>query len=298
MNQSPAAIGYIIVIIGALAFAGNNVFAVFSYESGTTPLTLITGRMIFTLVALYLIMKFSRLAIPLPKRERYAALGLGVLNGTMAYCLMSAFNHVAVGLAVLVFYLYPMLTGLGAWATGQEKLNRGLVAGLVGGFAGLALALEITGDSANALGVGFAALASVLMAATALLSARVLKTDNARSVTLHMHISAAALFVIASVVVGDLSLPQTTRGWVGYICVPVFYTVAVASFFAGIAHIGAVRASLIMNLEPVGSIAMGFVLLGQVLTPRQLLGAAIVIGSVTAIKWLGGKKQVEKVKAD
>ena len=136
------------------------------------------------------------------------------------------------------------------------------------------------------------------MAATALLSARVLKTDNARSVTLHMHISAAALFVIASVVVGDLSLPQTTRGWVGYICVPVFYTVAVASFFAGIAHIGAVRASLVMNLEPVGSIALGFVLLGQVLTPRQLLGAAIVIGSVTAIKWLGGKKQVEKVKAD
>ena len=120
----------------------------------------------------------------------------------------------------------------------------------MGGFVGLALALEITGESANALGVGLAALASVLMAATALLSARVLKTDNARSVTLHMHISAAALFVLVSIVVGDLSLPQTTRGWVGYIGVPLFYTVAVATFFAGIAHIGAVRASLVMNLEP------------------------------------------------
>ncbi len=291
MNQPSAAIGYIIVIISALAFAGNNALAVLSYEAGTTPLTLITGRMIFTLIALFLIMKISGLAIPLPKRERYAALGLGVLNGTMAFCLMSAFNHVAVGLAVLVFYLYPVLTGIGAWATGQERLNAGLVVGLVGGFAGLALALEITGESANALGVGLAAIASVLMAATALLSARVLKTDNARSVTLHMHISAAALFVLVSVVLGDLSLPQTTRGWVGYIGVPLFYTVAVATLFAGIAHIGAVRTSLVMNLEPVASIVLGFILLGQVLTPRQLLGAAIVIGAVTAIKWLGGKKK-------
>jgi len=41
----------------------------------------------------------------------------------------------------------------------------------------------------------------------------------------------------------------------------------------------------------VASIALGFVLLGQVLTPRQLLGAAIVIGAVTAIKWLGVKNR-------
>ena len=291
MNRSPAFIGYAIVVMGALAFAGNNVFAVLSYEGGATPLTLITARTIFTLLALAVVMKATGLTIPLPRRERYTALGLGVLNGTMAFFLMSAFDHVAVGLAILVFYLYPVFTGVGAWATGQEKLNIGLVVGLAGGFAGLALALEITGESANAIGVGLAGVASVMMAATALISARVLKTDNARSVTLHMHISASVLFVLATVVVGEIDLPATARGWVGFIGVPLFYTVAVASFFAGIAHVGAVRAGLVMNLEPVASIALGFILLGQVLTPRQLLGAAIVILAVTAIKWLGGKRR-------
>tara|TARA_A100001037_G_C15085911_1_gene606687 strand:+ start:532 stop:1416 length:885 start_codon:yes stop_codon:yes gene_type:complete len=293
MKTSPAAIGFIIVIVSALAFAGNNVFAVMSYESGATPLTLITARMIFTLIALTLIMKLCGAAIPLPPRERKAALGLGLLNGTMAFCLMSAFDHVAVGLAILVFYLYPVFTALGAWLTGQEKLNAGLIVGLGGGFIGLALALEITGQSANAIGVGLAGFASVLMAATALLSARVLKTDNARSITLHMHISASILFIILILIWGQIDLPTTMRGWVGFAGVPLFYTVAIVTFFAGIAHIGAVRASLVMNLEPVASIAMGFILLGQVLSPRQLLGATIVICAVTAIKWLGAKKPSE-----
>ena len=71
----------------------------------------------------------------------------------MAFCLMSAFDHVAVGLAVLVFYLYPLLTGVGAWLTRQEALNKGLIISLIGGFVGLAFAIEITGNSANTTGI-------------------------------------------------------------------------------------------------------------------------------------------------
>jgi drug/metabolite transporter (DMT)-like permease len=288
-EQSPVT-GYIIVIVAALAFAGNNAFAVLSYDGGATPLTLITVRMIFTLMALAVLMKIAGIAIPLPRRERNAAFALGILNGTMAFCLMSAFDHIDVGLAILVFYLYPVLTGIGAWVTRQETLNRGVVIGLVGSFAGLALALEITGEVGNLLGIALAGAAALLMTGVILLSARVLKTDNVRSVTLHMHVSASLFFVAISLIAGEFSLPQTSMGWVGFAAVPVFYTIAVASFFAGIARIGGVRTSLVMNLEPVASIALGFIVLSQVLSGRQLVGAAIVIAAVTAVKWLGGKK--------
>lgn len=292
MKETSPVTGYIVVIVSALAFAGNNVFAVLSYEGGTTPLTLITFRMALTLVALAVMMKLAGIAIPLPKRERNAAFGLGLLNGIMAFCLMSAFDHIDVGLAILVFYLYPVLTGVGAWLTRQEALNRGIIIGLVGSFAGLALALEVTGESGNLSGIALAGGASILMTLVILLSARVLQTDNARSVTLHMHVSAASLFIIISLIAGEISLPGTTEGWVGFIGVPLFYAIAVVTFFAGIAMIGGVRTSLIMNLEPVASIALGFILLGQVLSPQQLLGAAIVIAAVTAVKWLsGGKKE-------
>ena len=293
MNDRSPVIGYLIVIAAALAFAGNNAFAVWTYEGGATPLTLITIRNVFTLIALTVLMIVTRRAIALPRRERNAALGLGFLNSTMAFCLMSAFDHIAVGLAVLIFYLYPVLTGLGAWLTRQESLNRGILVGLVGSFAGLTLALGATDSSVSVFGMALAAAAALQMTAVILLSARVLQTDNARSVTLHMHISGASMFVVISMIAGDFSLPQTERGWIGLIAVPAFYTIAVATFFAGIAWIGGVRTSLVMNLEPIASIALGFIVLGQVLSERQLLGAAIVIAAVTAVKWTSGNKPTD-----
>ena len=278
------------MLISSCAFAAQNALAVYSYESGATPLTLVTIRVIFTLGALWVLMKIAGLSVPLPKRERNAALGIGLLNAFMAFSLMSSIEHIPIGLAILVFYLYPVFTGLGAWVTGQEKLNIGLVVGLGGGFIGLALALDVTGAIPNTLGIGLAALASVLMAGVVLISARILKTNNSRSVVLHMHLSGAILFTLMSAFWGSIDLPQTSIGWMGFVGVLIFYTIAVASFFAGIAYIGAVRASLVMNLEPIASIVLGFALLSQVLTLQQLLGALIVIAAVTAVKWLSGKK--------
>ncbi|MEK9846972.1 MAG: EamA family transporter [Rhodospirillaceae bacterium] len=286
MKQADSFFGYLIVAIGALSLAGNNVFAAVSFEAGASPLSLITGRMIITLIALFLFMTWCGRQIALPRHDRNFALGLGVLNGLMAYCLLSAFDKIAVGFAILVFYFYPLLTGLYAWITGQERLTRGLLLGLIGGFTGLVIALEVTGDNSNLFGLLFAAAASLLMAANALLSSRVLTPQNSLSVTLHMHIASALIFVIAFIIVGDAGLPQNTWGWVSYFSVPIFYMIGVTAFFYGISCIGAVRASVIMNLEPIGSIALGFIVLGQILSPLQLIGATCVILSLIGTKIL------------
>ena len=104
MKQPSPVFGSLIVAIGALSLAGNNVFAVVSFEAGASPLTVITGRMIITLIALFLFMRSCGRQIALPSHDRKFALGLGVLNGLMAYCLLSAFDKIQVGLAILVFY--------------------------------------------------------------------------------------------------------------------------------------------------------------------------------------------------
>ena len=190
---SPVVAGYAVVLTSSLAFAFNNVFAVLSYEGGGTPLALLTCRVFFLLGLLTLWLKVTGSTIMLPRRVRYGAFALGAINGLMSICIMTSFQHIAVGLSIVLLYLYPIFTGLMMWASGREKLNRWLVFGLVAAFVGVALALEYSGNTSDYFGMALAGSAAVLMAITATLSTRVLKTDNVRAVSLHMHVSACLL---------------------------------------------------------------------------------------------------------
>ncbi len=53
-----------------------------------------------------------------------------------------------------------------------------------------------------------------------------------------------------------------------------------AAFFTATQIIGSVRTSLLMNFEAVSAIVLGYLILGQTLTPLQLTGAAIVISAL------------------
>ena len=80
-------------------------------------------------------------------------------------------------------------------------------------------------------------------------------------------------------------MPATREGWIAFTAVPVVYSVGLICFFIAVGAMGAVRASLFMNLEPIAAIILGFTLLGQVLTPLQLLGAGLVVSAIIAGRW-------------
>jgi drug/metabolite transporter (DMT)-like permease len=56
--------------------------------------------------------------------------------------------------------------------------------------------------------------------------------------------------------------------------------IAIQAFYGGVRRIGGARASLISTVEPVYTIAIATLLFGEVLTPVQLLGGALVIAGV------------------
>ena len=51
--------------------------------------------------------------------------------------------------------------------------------------------------------------------------------------------------------------------------------------------LGAVRVAFLSNFEPLFTVAMAALLLGEILTLRQMLGAALVIGAVLALQIFG-----------
>ena len=79
-------------------------------------------------------------------------------------------------------------------------------------------------------------------------------------------LSAAITLVIAFTLCGDLELPATATGWLGFSGVALGSTVGTLAFFCAIPMIGAVRATMISNVEPLLGIVFAVVLLGEKLS--------------------------------
>ncbi|NQU71607.1 MAG: EamA family transporter [Rhodospirillales bacterium] len=294
MNQTRPLLGMVLAIISAVSFAAGSSAAVISYQAGASPLSVITTRIMFTIFALWLFIHLTGGKTSLGRRDRNISLALGLILGIQSYTLYEAIKLLPVALAILTFYLYPLLIALSVHFMGRERISPMLALSLAGAFVGLALALDVGGGGLNMLGIILAATSAAAFTIVAVTTQPVIaRTGDSRPVNLHMHCSALTAFVAIDLAVGEYALPSGPVGWAAFAAVPFLYAIATTSFFIALGLIGPVRASLIMNLEPVMSIVFGFVLLGQVLTPLQLGGAAIVIAAVVAVKLDGIRKPVK-----
>jgi drug/metabolite transporter (DMT)-like permease len=275
------------VLLAAVAFSGTSISAVVAYGGGATPLAAITIRFFIAVGVLVAILRLSGVSLRLPPRERWLACALGVLLGAQSYCFYTALDLLPVALTMVIIYMYPLLLGVAAAALGEERMTRSLAIGLAVAFGGLALVFNVTGEGFNWAGAACALGSCLGWGTLTYLNAHLIKGRDPRPVTLHMQAVAAAMYGIVCLAVGGASLPTTAEGWTGFVALPLFYSVAVVAFFAGLGRIGAVRAGFFMNFEPVSSITLAVLVLGQSLTPLQAVGAAMVIAALFAVRRSG-----------
>jgi len=167
---------------------------------------------------------------------------------------------------------------------------------LLAAFVGLAVALDVGGADFDARGVGLASAAAVSFALTFLWNERNFAGVDAIVTTYQM--SLTGFFVMVGFV-GVLGMPaMPVPGEPGFVAMAVALATYLASFvfmFVAIERTGATPTAMIMNLEPVFTVAFGAVLLGEVFSGTRLLGAAVVLGSVLASQWFARRRAASRI---
>jgi drug/metabolite transporter (DMT)-like permease len=114
-------------------------------------------------------------------------------------------------------------------------------------------------------------------------------TEKPRSVLMTYTFGIAALGIGATTVLTGGSL--SPAGWVWQVwlllglivLVPTF--LAVILLFRGMKRLGTSRTAIVSTMEPIFTIALAALLLGDRLTLTQWLGAALVLGGVLLAEW-------------
>lgn len=290
--MSPYLTGAALVILSAAAFGAMPIFARYAYAAGADPTSLLFIR--FTAAGLVMLV-FTRLRrLPLPRGRRLLpviAMGaLGYFSQSLSY--FTALTLAPAGLVALLLYLYPALvTGLSVLVL-KERLSLVKVTSLLLALAGAVLVIAptgFTGGTAHPLGIALGVLASAIYSVYILAGSRVLKhTAPAQASTLIM-LSAAGSFGLLAAArsaagLGGLHLPQTMGGWWAVAGITLISTVlALGTFLAGIARVGPSTGSLLSTLEPVVSVLLAVLLLGESLAPLQTAGGALILSAVLVL---------------
>ncbi len=277
-----AMFGPVLLAAGAFAFA--DVFVKVALNTGADALTIVTARGVLALPLIYGWLRLSGPITPLTPRQRWISYGLGILFAGNVYFLIEAIRIITVPVAILTYFIYPLLTGLAAAATGIEKLTwRGVTAAIIA-FCGLALMLGAHPTALAALGVAGAIAAALCRVALLLVTRAAMQGTDARLITWHSSISTTVVFVGLSLLLMHWQPPATVGGWVVIVLLGIAMTAGILGVFASTARIGPFRTALFMNLEPpLTAIGSAFIL-GEVIAPLQAVGGAIMIGALVAFQ--------------
>ena len=271
-------------IMAATSFGIGDTFAKVALASGTDVLTLALTRGIAGIGILFLYLHIGAPPVPAMPRARAIALALGVLFAVIIYGLFRAIELITVPMAVLTYFIYPLLTGIAGAIFGVERLGwQGGLAAIVA-FFGLALTIGAYPHQLAIAGVGFAVGAAVCRTAFLLIARTELQKLDPRLTTWYSLISSTAIFAIAAVATRNWQTPRTPGGWIAILVVSVCTAVATLTLYISTVRVGPFRSAVIMNLEPLLATLLSAALLGDVITPVQSIGAAIMLAAVVAFQ--------------
>ena len=290
-------LGYAMVMTAATLWAVNGAVSKVILTSGLSSLRLAEVRSAgaFVLLALTLAVVRPR-SLSLSRRE----LPLLVVFGAGGLALVQLFyflaiHRLAIGIALLIEYLAPVLVALWARFVMHQPVRRRIWLALALAVAGLALVVEIwSGLSLDAAGVA-AALAGAATYAVYLLLAEhgVAGRDPVSLVCFGFLFAALAWSIVQpwwsfphGIVGSDISLHGRLAGW----HVPVWSLMAwmivlgtIVPFgllVGSLRHIPATRAAIVAMLEPVVATVVAYAWLEESLTTVQIAGAVVVLAAI------------------
>lgn len=276
-----------LVIAAAACFGTLAVFTTIAYEHGARPLPTLAWR--FTIAAALMI-GYLALRRPAALRVgpgelwRFALLSV-TGYGAASLCFFFALQHASASVVTVLLYTYPALITAAEAIFSRSWPSRTAVAAIALTFGGCALVVGALEQDVriDVVGVALGLGAGAAYAIFTMLSDRLVPGRSRVVVMAYMFAISAMVMAVIAIVVGESLSPG---GWdatlwllvLAIVAVPTI--AAVALYLGGIRRLGPSRAALASTTEPIFTLILSWLVLGERLTPLQMAGVLLVVGGI------------------
>jgi len=247
--------------------------------------TVVVARVALGALLLLAILRLTGRRMPADARVWAAFFGMGLLNNAIPFSLIVwGQQYIASGVASILNASTPLFTVIFAHLmTDDERMTGGRIAGVLVGFAGVAV--MIGADAVRAMGAGVAAQLACLGAAVSYALAGIFgRRFRAMGVppmtTAAGQLVASSILLVPPMLLVDRpwTLPMPGIGVVGALVGVAALSTALAYvlYFRILATAGATNLLLVTFLIPVSALLLGVLLLGESLLSRHLAGMLLI----------------------
>jgi drug/metabolite transporter (DMT)-like permease len=278
-----ATISFVEIVLAGIGFGFLGIFGRLAFKAGLSVGELLAFRFSLAAIMLWLgLFLFRREYLRLPPKQ----IGISCFLGVAGYAVFStmyfqAIQGVSVAVAAMLLFTFPIFVNVGAFLFLKERLHLKQWMSLAMAIMGLLLLLwgDLTVEKVSAIfwGVG----AAITYAVYVLVSGELQR--NVKPLSSSVYVITAAAFALLGYHQPNLGR-LSQLGQQEWLCIFGIATIGtimpLTLFLSGMQKITSSKASIIVMIEPVTAAIAGWLIVGESLAPRQVMGAVIVIGAL------------------
>ncbi len=237
---------------------------------------------------------------PLARRDLLMLVVSGALIGFNWMLLFEAYNHTTVAVATLCYYMAPTIVILLSPIVFRERLTARKAICAAVAVAGMVLVSGVLGENgapeASVPGILLGLGAAAIYAAVVIMNKKIRGVDTYRKTTVQL-LSAGLAMVPYLLLTGGFSTEGfSVSATVLLLVVGVVHTgIAYALYFGSMDGLRVQTVAILSYIDPVSALLFSAFLLREPLSPLNILGAVMIIGSamVSEIRKAGPQESVD-----
>lgn len=276
--------GGLMVLGAATGFGTLAVLGKFAEGTGLTRPPLLFFRFLIGAAVVWGVLAYRNEVSRLSGRPLYATVFLGILYGFLTLAYFRGLSYMTASLTAIVFYTYPIFVYAFSVPILDERLTPTSLGALGLALAGVVMVIGIDASRVSLLGI---ALLTVASAGYGLynIAGRLLTADSDPTLL------AAHVLLVTAITIGfrwaiaDFPVPVSPTNWGIILAIGVIGTgLPLILLYEGLERIEATHASILGTAEPVATVLLGVLILGENLTLRTVFGGGLILGGVTLVQ--------------
>lgn len=279
--------GYALAALAAAAYGTNPAFAVPLYSDGMNPVSVLLFRYGLCLPILAIMAFVRKKSLKLHRHEIMPVAVLGILMAVSSLTLFEAYNYMNSGVASTLLFIYPVLVAVLMTFFYHEKfrVTTGLCLVIMG--AGLLLMLRTDGEvTISTWGCVLVFLSSLTYALYLVMTNvnKIVRTVSTLKLLFWQFLIGSCLFIFVMALGTPLTLPSQSWGWFNLVALALLPSVISLGFTTEAIHcIGSTATAIFGALEPLTAVVLSVVILGQTMTPREIVGGLLIMLATTLV---------------